>query len=58
MHVISLRIYLVDINVVLKVESAHEVIIYIICINDSRFNIIDIYRFVDLTRALMALSVE
>lgn len=47
-----------DITVVLKVESAHELVIVIICTNDSRININDIYRFVDLTGAEMALSVE
>jgi len=49
----------VDVNVFLKVEeSAHKLIISIICTNDSHVNINDIYRTVDLTGAEMALSVE
>jgi hypothetical protein len=54
---ISLLIYLVEI-VFLKVESAHKLIINIICNNDSRVNVNYIYRFVDLTGAEMVLSVE
>jgi len=43
LHLLSIYIYLVDVNVFLKVESAHKLIISNICTNDSRVNTNDIY---------------